>query len=167
VHISEHEDHPFSLEEDHHFGACGPPFRLKGTTDLVFFRKGGPHAPETKHRQITLVTKSCQTEVLNKEEFVAAERLAMKSVKRLIELRFGGLSQRQTAKALGCGKTTVVRYDRLIEKSGIQSYAEVSNLSEVELLSKLGLESYLPTNSKNRRPLPNWSEVYQESKRNM
>lgn len=97
---------------------------------------------------------------------MAAERLAMKTIKRLLELRFQAkLSQRQVAKALGCGRTTIQRYERLAVEKGLTDFALVGSLSELELLCRLGVSNdfqFLSRPFQKNKMLPNWSEIYQE-----
>ena len=96
---------------------------------------------------------------------MATERLAMKTVKKLFELRFQAkLSQRKVARALNCGRTTVQRYENLAIEKELTQYSEISSLSESELLRRLGLENYLLSTPsvKNKRILPNWTEIYKE-----
>jgi len=93
---------------------------------------------------------------------MAAERLAMKTVKRIFELRFQAkLSQRQVAKALGCGRTTIQRYEEKALKSGLTDFNLISSLSEQELLCRLGLKSgfsFLSTPLRKEKHLPNWPD---------
>ena len=90
----------------------------------------------------------------------------MKTVKRLLELRFqAGLSQRQVAEALGCGRTTIQRYEKIAIEKGLTDFCLVSPLSEQELLFRLGLQSAFEFSSAPLRKdklLPDWVEVHRE-----
>ena len=98
---------------------------------------------------------------------MAAKRLEMRDIKRLFELRFKArLSQRQVARALGCGKTTVVDYELRAKRRGLCNYDQISSLNESELLSRLGLgvlTSHKGSSLKDK-PLPEWHTVNQELK---
>ena len=90
----------------------------------------------------------------------------MKTIKRLFELRYQAkLSQRQVAKALGCGRTTIQRYERIASKKGLTDFSLINSLSEQELLCRLGLGGdfrFLSTPLRKDKLLPDWSEIYRE-----
>jgi len=90
----------------------------------------------------------------------------MKTIKRLLELRFQAkLSQIQVARSLGCGKTTVVDYEKRAIKYGLSDYATIQNFSEEELLIRLGLNSdsvFSSTPLRKDKFLPEWSSLHQE-----
>lgn len=68
------------------------------------------------------------------------KRLNMELIRRILQLRLdSGLSQREVARSLKIGKTTIVRYERLALNGGIKTYKEVELLSDTELLKRLGL----------------------------
>ena len=103
---------------------------------------------------------------------MSAERLAVKTIKRLLELRFQAkLSQRQVGKALGCGRTTIQRYEKLAIENNLTDFSLIGSLSESELLQRLGLEDgfqFLSAPLRKKEMQPNWSEVYRElSKRHV
>lgn len=97
---------------------------------------------------------------------MAAERLALKTIKRLLELRFQAkLSQRQVARTLGCARRTVQRYEQQALASGLNDFAQINLLSESELLRRLGVDdsnnSFFAPLRKDRA-LPDWPELHQE-----
>ena len=71
---------------------------------------------------------------------MAKRRLNMELIRRVLQLRLdSGLSQREVARSLKIGKTTIVRYERLALNGGIKTYKEVELLSDTELAKRLGL----------------------------
>lgn len=100
---------------------------------------------------------------------MAAERLAMRDIKELFRLRLEkGLSQRQVAKAIGCGRTTVRDYERRAAGARL-TYPEIASLPNDHLLLKLGLGttclSISNVISSKSRELPNWVDVHKEMSR--
>lgn len=97
---------------------------------------------------------------------MAAERLAMRTVKRLLELRFqANLSQRQVAKALGCSRRTIQRYEQMALENELTDFSLISSLSEQELLCRLGLTSgfnFLSIPLRKEKQLPNWPDIFKE-----
>lgn len=97
---------------------------------------------------------------------MAQERLAMKDIKELLRLRFGlGLSQRQTAKASGFGRTTVQEYEERARLGNLTSVEEFEKLSSDEIYKRLGfkggpgLAASPPSSTK---ALPDWQKVREE-----
>jgi len=92
----------------------------------------------------------------------------MKVIKRLFELRFQAtLSQRQVARALGCGKTTIVDYEARAKRCGLSNYDDIEPLSEEVLLRQLGLvtdSSFCSSPLHKNKFLPNWNLINQELK---
>ena len=97
---------------------------------------------------------------------MAQEGLAMRDIKELLRLRLGqGLSQRQTAKASGFGRTTVQEYEERARRAGLNDPVEIDLLSSEELSQRLGLKtiSSLPTRVRPAsRGTPDWSKVREE-----
>jgi transposase len=96
---------------------------------------------------------------------MAQERLAMKDIKELLRLRFGlGLSQRQTAKASGFGRTTVQEYEERAKRGNLTSVEEFEKLSADEIYERLGFKckpgfATVPLSAK---PLPNWKQIRED-----
>jgi transposase len=94
---------------------------------------------------------------------MAAERLAMNKIRKLLELRFKlELSQRQTAKALGCGRTSVQRYENLAIEASLTDFNLVSTLSEEELFLRLGLKCDVLSPLRKEKQIPIWPDIYKE-----
>ena len=97
-----------------------------------------------------------------------AKRLNMRSIKRLFELRFQlKLTQREVARALNCGKTTVADYESRARRRGLVDYNQIALMSEDELLSLLGLISSHPCSTSPscpEKPLPDWNIIHNELK---
>ena len=95
---------------------------------------------------------------------MAQERLAMRDIKELLRLRFGlKLSQRQTAKASGYGRTTVQEYEERARRGNLTSVEEFEKLSAEEIYERLGFKAAVtavPQN--NTKPLPDWKQVRED-----
>jgi transposase len=98
---------------------------------------------------------------------MAQERLAMRDIKELLRLRFKvGLSQRQTAKASGFGRTTVQEYEARAIAGKLIDPDEIEKLSTEEVYKRLGFKSqiFLPT-VEAPKSLPDWKKVREELSR--
>lgn len=89
----------------------------------------------------------------------------MKNIRELFRLRLElGLSQRKAAKILGCGRSTLYEYEKKALRAGIKEFHQIENLSDQQLLNLLGLKSDLSlhSQSKTKKPLPDWSVIHRE-----
>ena len=98
---------------------------------------------------------------------MAAERLAMKTIKELFHLRFQlKLSQEKVKQRLGCGKATVYDYEQRAKKAGLDTYEKIEVLTEDELLLRLNLKTksqcFWAPLRKEENLLPDWSYIKTE-----
>jgi transposase len=97
---------------------------------------------------------------------MAAEGLAVKTIKELFRLRLElKLNQRQVAKAIGCGRTTIQRYERKARKEGLNDFNLINNLSSEELLRRFGLnqEDILLTRPLRKKDCtPDWQKIHEQ-----
>lgn len=103
---------------------------------------------------------------------MAAQRLAMKSIKELFRLRFEvKLSQRQVCRSLNCGRTTVRDYEKRALLAGLDNFEKINCLSEDELLVLLNLKrktQSFETPLRKQDSLPDWNYIHGElSKRHV
>lgn len=98
---------------------------------------------------------------------MAQERLAMRDIKELLRLRFKvGLTQRQTAKASGFGRTTVQEYEARALAANLTEPAEIEKLSPEELYRRLGFKivGSVAVNS-GAKELPDWHTIREDLSR--
>ncbi len=98
---------------------------------------------------------------------MAAQRLRMRDIRYLLKLHLAeGKSQSAIAKAIGCGKTTVREYIYRAKSAGILTFQEIENLSESDLMSKMGFSAQSQDGSGTPRKaqivMPDWSKVHTE-----
>lgn len=99
---------------------------------------------------------------------MAQERLAMRDIKELLRLRFKvGLSQRQTAKASGFGRTTVQEYEARAIAGNLTNPDEIEKLSTEEVYKRLGFKSQVifPSVEAGTTPLPDWRKIREDLSR--
>lgn len=94
---------------------------------------------------------------------MAQERLAMRDIKELLRLRFGlGLSQRQTAKAGGFGRTTVQEYETRAIKAALTDPAEIEKLSIETIYERLGFVTETRQSLMCEKRAPDWKKLHEE-----
>ena len=88
-------------------------------------------------------------------------RLNMNALRRLLKLRFyHNLSQRHIADSLGCSRKSVQNYEALAIQNGLTDFKLIEDLSDVDLLSRLGLKSDLDSRPlRKTAQLPDWKEI--------
>ena len=99
---------------------------------------------------------------------MAQERLAMRDIKELLRLRFKvGLTQRQTAKASGFGRTTVQDYESRALAANLINPEEIEKLSTEEVYKRLGFKSQTisPATEASAKFLPDWRKIREDLSR--
>ena len=98
---------------------------------------------------------------------MAAERLDMRCVRDVLRLHFMlGQSPRKIAQSLGCGRTTVQDYLSRANQNGLQDWASIEPLSQIELEIRLGFKALVQAFWRNdRKFMPDWPAVHQELSR--
>lgn len=89
---------------------------------------------------------------------MAAERLSMRKIREVLRLHAQGWARRQIARSVGVAHSTIREYLRRAEAAGL-SWPLPPDLTDSELEARLFPP---PKPSTVLRPLPVWSEVYQE-----
>jgi len=99
---------------------------------------------------------------------MAQERLAMRDIKELLRLRFKvGLTQRQTAKASGFGRTTVQEYEARALAANLIDPEEIEKLSTEEVYKRLGFKSQtvIPAVEAGTKFVPDWRKIREDLSR--
>lgn len=105
---------------------------------------------------------------------MAQERLAMRDVYKILELRFKNkMSGRSVAKSVGRGRTTIQEYFERADKAGLTEWSQIQSLSEEALEEKLGFSKPATFKSsasirKDSSAMPDWVYIHREmSKRHV
>ena len=96
---------------------------------------------------------------------MAQQRLAMQKVKDVLRLYLvGGIeSRRQIARAVGCGKSAVSDCLQRARLAGLNAWAQIAELDELELSRRLYRSAGASTAKRApTRPLPDWARVREE-----
>ena len=95
---------------------------------------------------------------------MAAERLCVRNIRHVYRLYFvEKKSQSQISSSTRCGKTTVREYIQRASAAGFTNYQEIENLSDEQLMSRLGFKRLGEIGVQPLRRLdllmPVWSDV--------
>lgn len=97
---------------------------------------------------------------------MSGDRLEMRQIKDILHLRYvQGLSSREIAKSLDCGKTVVNNCIKKAAKAGLLNWDNVQDLREVDLEEKLyPTKEVTAVDLMGRYDEPNWAQVELEMK---